>query len=227
VALAQTDPAVVSPTPSPANTVQTNAATVAANAPIAAYNNPAVAGNWRHDALADTLIAGQLNEVYISRLSGSVSQLNTNYVLDGAKNLVEIRNSTYEYWDPNGNPLFLSNADIRFTGGVAQDTYQLPDGSIYLGRWQGGGIAVTDLSATAPLAPFTDNLGVSSTHWVRATQETSPGKHCEIASGYGQLQYRWFHQTHRQNRQHRYGNCRYVDCKLYGANCFLCGNFDF
>lgn len=163
-ALAQTDPAVVSPTPSPANTVQTNAATIAANAPIAAYNNPNILSlpGASHNLMASQPVTGGWLEIWDT----NYGILNTQYVLDGNKNLVEMRSAGYSTYDQTLLVQGILNANIKFAGGVAQDTYVASDSSIYMGRWQGGGITITDMAATAPVLPFTTNLGASSAHWV-------------------------------------------------------------
>lgn len=92
--------------------------------------------------------------------------LNTQYVLDGNKNLVEMRSAGYSTYDQTLLVQGILNANIKFAGGVAQDSYVASDSSIHMGRWQGGGITVTDMAATAPVPPFTTNLGASSAHWV-------------------------------------------------------------
>ena len=163
-ALAQTDPTVESPTPSPANIVAVNAPIVAANAPVAAYNNPNILSipGASHHMLAGSPVTGGLLEVW----DASYGTLNTQYVLDGNKNLVEMRSSGYSTYDQTLLVQEILNADIKFSGGVAQDTYVAPDSSIYMGRWQGGSMTVTDMATTAPVAPFTTNLGASSAHWV-------------------------------------------------------------
>ena len=163
-ALAQTDPTVVSPTPSAANAVQVQASVIAANAPVAAYNNPNILNlpGASHNLMAGHPVTGGLLEVWDT----NYGVLNTQYVLDGNKNLVEMRSAGYSTYDQTLLVQGILNANIKFAGGVAQDTYVAPDSSIYMGRWQGGGITVTDMAATAPVAPFTTNLGASSAHWV-------------------------------------------------------------
>ena len=163
-ALAQTDPTVVSPTPSAANAVQVQASVIAANAPVAAYNNPNILNlpGAAHNLMAGHPVTGGLLEVWDT----NYGVLNTQYVLDGNKNLVEMRSAGYSTYDQTLLVQGILNANIKFAGGVAQDTYVAPDSSIYMGRWQGGGITVTDMAATAPVAPFTTNLGASSAHWV-------------------------------------------------------------
>lgn len=163
-AFVQTDPAVISPTPSAANAVQTHASVIATNAPIAAYNNPNILSlpGASHNLMAGQPVTGGWLEVWDT----NYGMLNTQYVLDGNKNLVEIRSAGYSTYDQTLLVQGILNANIKFTGGVAQDTYVASDSSIYMGRWQGGGITVTDMAATAPVAPFTTNLGASSAHWV-------------------------------------------------------------
>ena len=153
-------------TPSAADSVQTQAGIVAANAPIAAYNNPAVNtalggnGGFGHWGLA---INPAPKEELVAMGS---AQPQTTYVLDGNKNLVEIRHSVidgngYNYFNP-APP--ISDADVMLSGGVAKDTFRFVDNSGYMGRWQGGNIVVTDLAAN-PVPTQTIALGATSAHW--------------------------------------------------------------
>ena len=163
-AFVQTDPAVISSTPSAANAVQAQASVIATNAPIAAYNNPNILSlpGASHNLMAGQPVAGGWLEVWDT----NYGVLNTQYVLDGNKNLVEMRSAGYSTYNQTSLVQSILNANIKFVGGFAQDTYVAPDSSIYMGRWQGGGITVTDMAATAPVALFTTNLGASSAHWV-------------------------------------------------------------
>lgn len=145
-------------------TVNANAATVAANAPVAAYNNPAVNtalggnGGFSHLGLA---IKSATKEEIISLDAAPGPQ--TNYVLDGNKNLVEIRHSLI---DGNGYNYFIpliNDANVKLAGGVAKDTFKFADNSGYMGRWQGGNMVVTD--ALSPSTPQTFALGATSMHW--------------------------------------------------------------
>lgn len=167
-ALTVTDPVVVSPAPSAANSVQGQATTVAANAPIAAYNNPAVVavaggnasnGGFSHSALA---IRPVPKEEFIAQGS---AQLQTNYVLDANKNLIEIRNSVidgngYNYFNPS--PV-INNADVKLSDGVARDHFQFTDSTGYMGRWEGGNITVNSSPYIALGTPGVP--GTTSLHW--------------------------------------------------------------
>jgi len=48
----------------------------------------------------------------------------------------------------------IANADVKWSGGTAADTFKLADNSIYAGRWAGATVTVTDLATVAPVAPF-------------------------------------------------------------------------
>ena len=146
-------------------TVNTNAPIVAANAPIAAYSNPAVntalGGNdgFSHWGLA---IKPAPKEEFIAQGS---AQPQTTYVLDGNKDLVEIRNSTidgngYDYFNPS--PV-ITNADIKLSGGNARDHFQFTDNSGYMGRWEGGNIDVNNSPYIALGVPGA--AGTTSLHW--------------------------------------------------------------
>lgn len=66
----------------------------------------------------------------------------TSYLLDTTNNLMEVLGR------------------VKFSGGVAKDTYKSADGSVYMGRWQGG--TVTDQFAGVL------NMGANSSQWVFA-----------------------------------------------------------
>lgn len=149
-------------------TVNTNAPIVATNAPIAAYSNPAAVavaggntanGGFSHWGLA---VKPAPKEDFIAQ---DTARPQTNYVLDGNKNLIEIRNSTidgngYDYFNPTPP---IADANVKISGGVARDTFKFADNTGYMGRWQGGNITVTD--ALAPSSPATTALGAASLHW--------------------------------------------------------------
>jgi len=143
---------------------QANAPIVQQNAVVAQYNNPAVAsGNFNSGFSGAKAVTGG-----IEKLADGPSMLstNTNYVLDGNKNLVEIRNVGYDRSGYNYSSAMINNADITFSGGTAKDQANDPNGVYYFGRWQGGLINVKDLATSGAVAPFSDALGTASAHWI-------------------------------------------------------------
>ena len=144
---------------------QTQALIVLQNSVRAQFNNPAVVttNGFFHDVFGVKPVTGGVEFVDIINIAGNA---NSAYVLDGSKSLVEIRSSLYIRQGQNYIGQFINNADITFTGGVAKDQYNDPNGVFYIGRWQGGQINVNDLAATAPTAPFADALGSNSVAWI-------------------------------------------------------------
>ena len=167
-ALAQT---VAASAGTPANAVQTQAAIVAANAPVAAYHNP-VQGNYFASGLLPLPAAGGLVEGNGSNNLNVGLQPNNKFVFDGSGNLVEARSMHYgEAAYGTTTVAFntaaitpIASADVKWSGGTAFDAYQLPDGSVYIGRWQGGSVSVSDNSSV--VAPFTHTLGTNSSQWM-------------------------------------------------------------
>ena len=146
-------------------TVTSNAPIVAANAPIAAYYNPKVAGGSFIGAtmLSVPASGGGFNAAFPP---ATLPQLNTAYVLDGSGNLAEMRNSQFRVQaNQNGgwltpNIIGTSGADIKWSGGTGADAFNLSDNSIYLGRWSGAIVTVTDNANTANVYTYTpaDNI---------------------------------------------------------------------
>lgn len=126
----------------------------------------------------DVPVTGGLHEGWISGFNNFGATVNaaanTLYVLNGNKNLLEILDTPYSTYDQTLSVANIVSADIKFKGGAGADVFVAPDNSIYMGRWAGGSMTVTDKAATAP---FTVNAGMSSTHWVVAqmTPEISSG----------------------------------------------------
>lgn len=151
-ALAVTDSTVTS---SAANTLQSQAAIVTANAPIAAYNNPAVASSNFTGHLAMPA-PGATSGYNIAHEQNSMQQANSQFVLDGSGNLVEMRNTSFQIQPLQSTPATsIASADVTWSGGTAADTFKLADNSIYAGRWSGATVTVTDLATlTTPIAPF-------------------------------------------------------------------------
>jgi len=155
----------VSTTSTQLATAQAQAPTVQQNSVLAQYSNPAVVttDGFFHSASGAKPVTGGVEHTKTASVTGNA---NNAYVLDGSKNLVEIRSSSYLRFGKNYIGQFIDNADITFTGGVAKDQYNDPNGVFYIGRWQGGQINVNDLAVTAPVAPFADALGSNSVPWI-------------------------------------------------------------
>lgn len=134
--------------------VNTNAATVSTNAPIAAYNNPAVASSNFTGHLAMPA-PGATSGYNIAHEQNSMQQANTQFVLDGSGNLVEMRNTSFQIQPMQTPTTPIANADVKWTGGTAADTFKLADNSIYVGRWSGATVTVTDQATSAPIPQFT------------------------------------------------------------------------
>lgn len=143
---------------------------VSANALISAYNNPAVATLDRFVGVTSSLmpaIGGGFIEAYGPGAGFTgVGRANTSFVLDGAGNLVESRNAWYEQTPASSAipQLLVADANIKYAGGMAYDTFKLADNSVYAGRWQGGTMTVSDNAVTNPV-PIVTSLGASSAHW--------------------------------------------------------------
>jgi hypothetical protein len=144
---------------------QIAANTVAANYLQAQYSNPAVASsNFAHNVDGLKLVAGGTERTSISEAT-PVTLPNTTYVLNENKDLIEIRHTTYERFGLNytAQPQ-IADANLKLSGGTAQDHYNAADGTVYIGRRQSGQIDVTDNSSVVP--PFTQQLGLTSAHWI-------------------------------------------------------------
>ncbi len=165
--------AVATTTTELANT-QTAAGTVATNYQQAQYNNPAVASaNFGHMASSQAPSAGTIRS-----FMGSIAPVsNTNYVLDGNKSLVEMRNTSFEGPGPTDN---IDDANVKFSGGLALDLFKAPDNTVYLGRIQGGQIVVDDNANV--VGPFTRLLGPASAHWLIGLM---PGNSSTLSNFYG------------------------------------------
>jgi hypothetical protein len=128
---------------SSANTAQTNL-------PIASYFNPKVAGNFSSIALFPSNAAGGGFNAVIVQNSAPIA--NTQFVLGGSSGLVEIRSTPFQVLtNPAGTALSPSitgsaSADVAWSGGSGADSFNLPDNSIYLGRWTGASVTVQDNS---------------------------------------------------------------------------------
>ena len=154
----------VATTTSQLATAQAQATSVQQNAVLAQYSNPAVASsNFTHGVMSMKPVTGGAEH---TTYDTNPANANSNYLLDQNKNLVEIRNTSYDRFGWNYSGTILSNADIKFSGGTAKDGASDPTGVYYFGRWQGGQVNVTDLATSGALAPFSDALGATSAHWI-------------------------------------------------------------
>lgn len=154
--------------------VQANAQTVQQNAVVAQYNNPAPGANqFGHGLLAVKAVTGGFER---QNFDNRTRNVNTSYVLDGGKSLVEIRHSGYSAAGINytAAPAQIIDADVRISGGTAKDAFHTADNSLYIGRWQGGDVLVTDLASTNPVPAFTMPLGATSSHWGILSMAASP-----------------------------------------------------
>jgi hypothetical protein len=158
--------AAVSSTTSELAAAQSAADIVEANYKQAQYSNPAVASltNFLHLAQTVLPITGGVERNWADTPGETGIYPNTNYVLDENKNLIEMRSTTFntEIWNQQGAP--IPDATVKFSGGTAQDHYHAADGTVYLGRWRGGQMDVTDNAAL--VAPFSLGLGSQSAHWI-------------------------------------------------------------
>ncbi|MCC6472188.1 MAG: FecR domain-containing protein, partial [Burkholderiales bacterium] len=145
-----------------ATAVTTQKTTLEQQAILAQYNNPAVASAGNNFG---SLVAGGKPFTSSDKVDGAANQQpNTTYVLDGAKNLVEIRNTQIQSLTFGGSPTSVSGANVKFTGTPVQnETFKTGDNNVYLGRIQGGTININD-GATVY------NLGNESLHWFVALQ---------------------------------------------------------
>ena len=102
-----------------------------------------------------------------TRINDNGLQPNTSFVLDGSGNLVKMLHANYReqpVWRVAAGPQAAYNdATVIYSGGTANDYFQLPDGSITLGRWQGGTMTITDNLAVLPA--LVKNLGAASMSW--------------------------------------------------------------
>jgi len=81
----------------------------------------------------------------------------TNFILDGAGNLV--RSLHVNYNERFVNP--YTDATVTYSGGVASDHYANAD--LAIGRWTGGQMTVADNNGI--LSPLVNNLGGTSSYW--------------------------------------------------------------
>ena len=124
---------------------------------------PAWPYTYGHEVIAPVLVTGSSYYDLLNQFSDATLALsNTEFQLDSLNNLTSANDG--HYTDPNHYSVYY--AAVTFSGGTPLDTWKAADGSVYLGRWQGGNINVTDTSATSPVAPFSVALGPASAHWL-------------------------------------------------------------
>lgn len=151
----------------------------------------------RHTAVSTTSPTG-LDDAYFVGISDSLNldnpasstlagpTVNTNYLFNVTGQLVEILDTPYAIFDHGMNvaagtsgfatPAVIGSAHVKFGGGgsVAKEVFSLvgassPDPILRMGRWQGGDVAVTDLSTGTE---YLDSLisplggGSRSVHWL-------------------------------------------------------------
>ena len=153
---------------------QTQVPIIQQNSVLAEYNNPAPGANlFSHGMLALKAVTGGFEG---QNFDDRTRNVNTSYVLDGGKSLVQVRHSEYFAYGFNYSPAQsqIMDADVKISGGTAKDVFQAADNSVYLGRWQGGDVVVTDLAGTSPVPPFTIALGATSSHWGILSLAASP-----------------------------------------------------
>lgn len=146
-----------------ADLIQGMAAFSAATAPGIGTNPPT--GNYDSFSHLATGTAGAWQRGRFN-LGGLPAQPSTNFILDGAGNLVRSLHVNYNErptWNLNGGPTNFADANIYYSGGVASDRYQLPDGSLTIGRWTGGTLTVSDNLGVNPTV--VRNLGATSAYW--------------------------------------------------------------
>ena len=131
---------------------------------VAQYTNPANATTERFGHV----VFGSKSESPESALS-SVAQTraNTSYVLDGGRNLVELKNAPFISQWLSVPDIDYSSANIKISGGTANESsgntfVDSSNGSIYYGRWAGPTLTVDNQAGTVN----TYALGSQSLHWL-------------------------------------------------------------
>lgn len=151
------------------NLIQGIVAFSATTTPTQVPQPPAVAGNlpaWP-DLYAYEVVATEgAPGAYLALNPWDELLANTVYGLDATNNLVEV----------NRQPQ-LGNREY-FSGGAAQDTWVAPDGSVYMGRWQGGNITTVDYLGGLV---GTVALGAGSAHWIVSAQ--TPAGYVQTLTG--------------------------------------------
>lgn len=109
---------------------------------------PPAAGTYAYEVVATGGTAGAYT--ILNPFSGDLPA--TSYLFDSTNNLVRVNTA-------------FGGADY-FTGGTAMDTWKSADGSIYMGRWQGGSLTMVDSLGTVS----NNALGAGSAHWIVSLQ---------------------------------------------------------
>ena len=90
---------------------------------------------------------------------GQSSGSGASAVLDAAGRLVQVRDATVSTFlaGPGALPPGYSGAtiagNVAFNGGTHHDTFRSPDGSVILGRWEGGSVTLNDGAQSFDLGP--------------------------------------------------------------------------
>ncbi len=155
----QSQPAAVAAAPTSANTTTTNPAVAAAQGAVTA----AAASTVLSTSTA-TNVSAYFRSVFPlsgGGFEGVFPQGGTSATLNSAGQLVGLPNSGFQTFLagpgslPAGySPIFIASANIRLLDGIHRDGFRTADGSVIIGRWEGGTISVTDNSvanATATL----------------------------------------------------------------------------
>jgi hypothetical protein len=156
--------AAVTTTTSALSSVNSYLSQVQQQSVIAQYTNPANATTERFGHVS----FGSKTESPPSAVS-SVGQnkANTSYVLDGSRNLVEIRDAPFVTKYLSIADIDYSSANINISGGTSFESsgnayVDSVNGSIYYGRWTGSTVTVDNQAG----ATKTYSLGNQSLHWL-------------------------------------------------------------
>lgn len=133
--------------------------TAPATAGCTAVLLPPAAGTYAYEVVATGGTAG----AYTAVNPFGMDLAATSYLFDSTNNLVRVNTA-------------FGGADY-FTGGTAMDTWKSADGSIYMGRWQGGNLTMVDSIGTASNTA----LGAGSAHWIVSLQ--TPLNYAQTRSG--------------------------------------------
>ena len=147
----QSQPAVAA-APATTTTTTTNPAVAAAQGSVTAAATTTVLANTTvtnvtaYFRTAFPLSSGGFQGVFPQGGTGGA-------VLNSAGQLIGLPNTTFATFlsgpgaQPAGyTPITINSANVRIIDGVHRDAYRTTDGSVTIGRWEGGTISVTDLS---------------------------------------------------------------------------------
>jgi hypothetical protein len=175
--------AAAAPTTSSTNTTNTNPAVAAAQGAVVANTTTTVLANTTStNVLAFFRTVFPLSSGGFQGVSPLVSQSvgsGGSAILNSSGQLVSLPNTSFTTFlsgpasAPNGySPINVASANVRFVDGVHRDGYRTADGSVIIGRWEGGSVSVTDLSTPGAAATLYA-LGPRSLSY--AVQQGTPG----------------------------------------------------